>query len=147
MRAIRSADEVSTAKADHTKPRKDPPMPDPEFQYIRVTMVKEVAVVEVLVKDIQGPKAAQDLGAELGLVAAQQWAQRLLVNFSRVGFMSSTGFAILFRLVSQAKAEGRQVKLCRMEPGMRLGAEIVGLDKVTEIHPTEESALRAFEQG
>ena len=96
-------------------------MPEPEFQYIRVTMVKDVAVVEVLAKDVQGPKAAQDLGAELGLVAAQDWAKRLLVNFSRVGFMSSTGFAILFRLVAQAKAEGRQIKLCSMEPGMRLG--------------------------
>ncbi len=119
-------------------------MPDPDFQYLRVSMVKEVAVVEVLTKDVQGPKAAQELGAELALVAAQEWAKRLLVNFSRVGFLSSTGFAVLFRLVSQAKAEGRQVKLCGMQHGVRLGAEIVGLDKVADIHANEESALAAF---
>jgi anti-anti-sigma factor len=121
-------------------------MPDADFQYIRVNMVKDVAVAEVLAKDLQGPKAAQELGAELALVAAQEWAKRLIVNFSRVGFLSSTGFAILFRLVSQAKAAGRQVKLCGMQHGVRLGAEIVGLDKVAQIHDTEDAALRAFEQ-
>jgi anti-anti-sigma factor len=121
-------------------------MPDSDFQYIRVNMVKDVAVAEVLGKDLQGPKVAQDLGAELALVAAQDWAKRLLVDFSKVGFLSSTGFAVLFRLVSKAKTEGRQVKLCGMQHGVRLGAEIVGLDKVAEIHENEHTALRAFEQ-
>jgi anti-sigma B factor antagonist len=120
-------------------------MPDPDFQYIRVSMVKDIAVAEVLVKDLQGPKAAQELGAELALVTAQEWAKRLVVKVGKVGFMSSTGFAILFRLVSQAKAEGRQVKLCGMQHGVRLGAEIVGLDKVAEIHDSEDQALRAFD--
>jgi hypothetical protein len=31
-----------------------------------------------------------------------------------------------------------------MEPGVRLGAEIVGLDKIAEIHDNESSALAAF---
>ena len=46
--------------------------------------------------------------------------------------------------MSRAKAEGREVKFCGMEPGVRLGAEIVGLDKIAEIHEDEGSALRAF---
>ena len=119
-------------------------MADASFQHLRLSMVKDVAVVEIRTQDIQGPQLAQELGTELALVTAQDWARRLLVNFRRVAFLSSTGFAALFRLVSRARVEGREVKLCAMEPGVRLGAEIVGLDKVAEIHDDEGAALRAF---
>jgi len=121
-------------------------MADADFQHLRLSMVKEVAVVEIRTKDIQGPQLAQELGHELALVMAQDWAKKLLIDFRRVGFLSSTGFAVLFRLVGQAKAEGREVKLCGMEPGVRLGAEIVGLDKVVPILENEAAALRAFAQ-
>jgi hypothetical protein len=36
------------------------------------------------------------------------------------------------------------VKLCALGPGVRLGAEIVGLNKVAEIHDDEGAGLRAF---
>jgi anti-anti-sigma factor len=114
-----------------------------DIQHLRLSMVKDVAVVEIRTKDIHGPQLAQELGRELAVVTAQGWAKRVLVNFHRVGFLSSTGFAAIFKLVSRARAEGREVKLCAMNPGVRLGAEVVGLNKVAEIHD-EGAALRAF---
>ena len=122
-------------------------MADADFQHIRVSMVKDVAVVEILTEELHGPALALELGTELAQVAAQEWAKRMLVNFQRVSFLSSTGFATLFKLVTRAKAEGRQVKLCGMEEGVRLGAEIVGLDKLVEIHESERAALAAFASG
>lgn len=119
-------------------------MTDADFQHLRLSMVKDVAVVEIRTQDIQGPRLAQELGTELAMVTAQDWARRVLVDFRRVAFLSSTGFAALFKLVSRARAEGREVRLCGMGAGMRLGAEIVGLDKIVEIDPDEASALRAF---
>ena len=119
-------------------------MADAGFQHLRLSMVQDVAVVEIRTKDIHGPQLAQELGHELAVVTAQDWARRVLVNFHRVAFLSSTGFAAIFRLVSRVRAEGREVKLCAMDPGVRLGAEIVGLDKVAEIHDDEGAALRAF---
>ena len=119
-------------------------MADADFQHIQMNMVKDVAVIEIRTKNMHGPTLANELGAELALVTAQEWARRLLVDFRRVGFLSSTGFAVLFKLVSRAKAEGRVVKICAMEPGVRLGAEIVGLDKLVDIHETEHAALTAF---
>ena len=119
-------------------------MPNSDFQHIRMSMVNDVAVVEIRTKDVQGTKLAQELGAELALVTTQDWAKRLLVNFHRVGYFGSTGFAVLFKLVSQAKADGREVKFCDMKPEVRLGAEIVGLEKVAAIHENERSALTAF---
>jgi anti-sigma B factor antagonist len=124
--------------------RKEPSMADAVFQHLRLSMVKDVAVVEIRTKEIHGLQLAQELGQELAVVIAQDWAKRVLVNFRRVAFLSSTGLAAIFKLVSRARVEGREVKLCNMDPGVRLGAEIVGLDKVAEIHDDEGAALRAF---
>jgi anti-anti-sigma factor len=119
-------------------------MPRADFQHLRLSMVKDVAVVEIRTRDLQGPTLAQELSAELALVTAQEWARRLVVDFRRVTYLSSTGFAALFKLVSRARAEGRELKLCGMETGVRLGAEIVGLQKLVEIHDDEAAALRTF---
>ena len=122
-------------------------MASADFQHVQLSMVNDVAVVEIRTKDITGSLPAHELGHELAMVTAQEWAKRLLINFRRVAFLSSTGFAVLFKLISRAKAEGREVKLCEMDAGVLLGAEIVGLDKVAEIHNNEAVALRAFAQS
>jgi anti-anti-sigma factor len=122
-------------------------MSEADFQHLRLSMVKDVAVIEIRTRDIQGPQLAQELGHELAAVLAQDWAKRILVDFRKVAYLSSTGFAAIFKLVSRARAEGRAVKLCAMEGGVRLGAEIVGLQNVVEIHDDEATALRAFAQG
>jgi hypothetical protein len=55
-----------------------------------------------------------------------------------------TGFAVLFRLVSDFSKKGGQLKISNLDPSIRLGAEIVGLDKVADIYDTEAAALAAF---
>ena len=85
-------------------------MPDADFQHLKLSMVKDVAVVEIHTKDIQGPQLAQELGHELGMVIAQDWAKRVLIDFHRVAYLSSTGFAAIFNAVSRAKAEGREIR-------------------------------------
>jgi anti-anti-sigma factor len=119
-------------------------MSRPDFQHLRLSMVKDVAVVEIRTRDLHGPMLAQELSAELALVTAQEWARRLLVDFRRVTYVGSTGFAALFELLSRVRAEGREVKLCGMENGVRLGAEIIGLSRLVEIHDDEGAALRTF---
>jgi anti-anti-sigma factor len=122
-------------------------MTDADFQHLRLSMVKDVAVVEICSRELQGVQLAQELGHELTLVMAQDWARRIVIDFRKVSYLSSIGFAAIFKLVSRAKAEGREVKLCGMEQGVRLGAEIAGLPKVVELHDDEASALRAFAQA
>jgi anti-anti-sigma factor len=119
-------------------------MPRPDYQRLRLSMVKDVAVVEIRTRDLQGPMPARELGAEPALVTSQEWAGRLLVDFRGVTYLSSTGFAALFKLVTRARAEGREVKLCGMGNDVRLGAEIVGRQKLVEIHDDEAAALRTF---
>ena len=122
-------------------------MSQPDFQHIRLSMADDVVLIELTTSDIQGPKLAQELGTELQQVLAQEWAKRLLVDFQKVTYLSSTGFAVLFRLVTEARKKGIEVKLCGMDGGVEMGAGIVGLDKVVEIHDTQASALASFKKA
>jgi anti-anti-sigma regulatory factor len=122
-------------------------MSAPKFQHISVKMVGEIAVVEILTKDLRGPKLGEELGAELAQVTPQEWAKRLLVDFRRTRYLSSTAFAVLFRLINRAKVEGRQVKLCNMAADLRVGADNVGLEKVVEICDSQEAGVGAYLQA
>ncbi len=119
-------------------------MSNPDFQHIRLSKVKDIVLVEIVTKDLKGPKPARELGAELSQVLHQEGIHRLVVDFRKNRYLSSSGFAVLFNLVNQVKATGREVKFCGMVSEIRLGAGVVGLDKVVEIHDSEDSAMRAF---
>jgi anti-sigma B factor antagonist len=119
----------------------------PEFQHLKLSRVNDVVVVEITSKDLTGPAAARELGSELALVAAQDWANRLLLNFKRISYLSSTGFAVLFKLVAEFSKKGGQLKISDFDPSIRLGAEIVGLDKLADIYDTEAAALAAFKKA
>jgi anti-anti-sigma factor len=115
-----------------------------DFQHIKTNMVGEVAVVEVLPRELRFPQQAQELGTELTLVAGQDWAKQLLINMRHTKYLSSTGFAILFNLVKQVKDQGGKIMFCSLDPEVRIGADIIGLYKFASIHDTEHEALKAF---
>jgi anti-sigma B factor antagonist len=115
-----------------------------DFQHITTSMVGEVAVVEILAKELRFPHQAQELGTELTLVAGQDWAQQLLVNMKHTKYLSSTGFAILLKLVKEAKDRGAKLKFCNLDPEVRIGADIIGLDKIASLYGTEHEAIKAF---
>ena len=119
-------------------------MPTPDFHHLRLSMVGDVAVVEIRTRDLTGPKAGQELGSELALVLAQDSARRILLDFHRTAFLSSSSFGALFRLVKQARTGGIQVKFCGMASGVLVSAEVVGLPKIVEIHGDQSAGLKAF---
>ena len=119
-------------------------MPTVDFQHITTSMVGEVAVVEILAKELRFPLQAQEVGTELSLVAGQDWAKQLLVNMKHIKYLSSTGFAILLKLVKEAKDQGRKIKFSSLDPEVRIGADIIGLDKVASLYGTEHEAIKAF---
>src|SRR5262245_59880670 len=111
-----------------------------DFQHIKTSMADDVAVVEVVSRELRFPAQCQELGSELYLVASQDWAQKLLINLKRTKYVCSTGFGVLVNLVNQVKEKGGEVKFCDLDPEVRIGADIIGLDKVAEIHPSEHAA-------
>jgi anti-anti-sigma factor len=122
-------------------------MSNPEFEFIRMSMVGDVAVVEVLAKELRFPNQAQELSDELGLVVAQEWAAKTLINLRRTHFIGSTSFAVFFRLVNEARKEGRSIKFCGLSEDVRIGADIIGLDKLAEIYDDEDEAIESFSRS
>jgi anti-anti-sigma factor len=114
------------------------------FQHIKTNMVHDVAVVEVLSKELRFPEQARELASELALVAGQDWAKRLLINMKHTKYISSTGFAVLVNVVKQSRSQEHEVKFCALDPEVQIGADIIGLDKIAEIHETEHAALHSF---
>src|SRR5579883_1284647 len=116
------------------------------FQHLRLSMVQDIVLVEILSPDVQGPERALEFSNELSRVAAHECTKPLLVDLDRARYLSSMLFSTLFKLVKQAKERQRAVRFCNMHPDVRVGAEIVGLNRVVEIHDCVQSALEAFAQ-
>jgi anti-anti-sigma factor len=106
--------------------------------------VGDVALVEIRTRELLGPKTGLELGSELARVLAQDGARRILLDFRRTAFVSSSSVAALFKLVNQARASAKQVRFCSMAPGVLAGAEVVGLPKIVEIHKDQAEGLKAF---
>ena len=91
-------------------------------------------MIELITADIQGPKLAIELGASCSRCLLRNGPSNFWLISTRSTYFSSTGFAVLFRLATEAKKKGIEVKFCGMDGAVAMGASIVGLEKVTEIH-------------
>ena len=118
----------------------------PEFELLALNMVGDVAVAQVTAHELRFPNQAQALSYELGLVVGQDWAAKTLVDLGRVQYVGSTAYAVFFGLVKKARELGHSLKFCGLNQEVRIGADIIGLDRLAEIYPTEAEALAAFAQ-
>ncbi len=121
-----------------------PVMTAPDFKHLRLSLVEDVVLVEIMSKDVQGPDRAQEFSAELAAVVGHDSVQPLLVDLCRTSYLSSMGYSALFKMVKEAKARQRLIKFCRIDPDVRVGADAIGLYKVVDLYDSRESALAAF---
>jgi len=81
---------------------------------------------------------------ELMAVAQKNASGKLLLNFSDVRFMSSAVLGKLVSLNKKCKADQTNLKMCNIAPEIMKVFQITKLNKVFDIHDTEEKALSAF---
>jgi anti-sigma B factor antagonist len=84
------------------------------------------------------------LSDELNKVADRSAAGKLLLNFSDVQFMSSAVLGKLVNLNKKCKADETTLKMCNIHPKIMEVFKITRLNKVFDIHDTEEKALASF---
>ena len=78
---------------------------------------------------------------------AQEKKLDLIINCSRVKWISSTGRGILVTTRNRYAKEGGMLRLCNLNSKVLSVIQITQLHILLNIHETEEEALAAFERG
>jgi anti-anti-sigma factor len=87
--------------------------------------------------------STQRLENEIDQLAAND-RHRLVIDFSQVSYISSSGLRVLLVALKRAKRQGGDVKLCNLSPAVHKIVRMAGFDRILEIHATEAAAAAAF---
>jgi anti-sigma B factor antagonist len=80
------------------------------------------------------------------LTSLQDWvrnqtAPRLALDLSQVEFMDSAGLTVLIKTFRLAQSLGKEFRLCRPSPALRILLEVTQLDRGLVIDPDVSSAI------
>jgi anti-anti-sigma factor len=116
-------------------------MSDFESPHVRAETVDDVIVLTLLAPEIRTPIMAASVGRDLTTLIDRIGAQPYVLNVKQVKYMSSTAFAMLLNFAKKITAKGGSIKLCEMDPDVRIGADIIGLGKFIPIIAEESVAI------
>jgi anti-sigma B factor antagonist len=114
------------------------------YRRVDVSEVGNVTVVRIrdhrIVEDIN----IQELGEEMFRLVEVDGHDKLLLNFSAVGFLSSSALGKLITLDKKVKAHGGILKLSNIRPEIYEVFAITKLNRLFDIKNEEADALAAF---
>jgi anti-sigma B factor antagonist len=111
---------------------------------LRDALVEGVAVVDLLPREITEPDQAARLGEALRSVVDSGVSRLVLIDASATRYLSSTAFAALLKFGLHAKESGGRAAICRMDPLVRFGANIIRLGEIVPILDDEATALASL---
>jgi anti-anti-sigma factor len=91
--------------------------------------------------DITSTSQTAVLGTYQGLTES---AKRILLDFSKVEYLNSSGIALVIQLMIAASKHGQTVQTFGLTPHFQKVFTMVGITKYTSLHPDEKSACEAF---
>ncbi len=71
-------------------------------------------------------------------------AQRILLDFSKVEYLNSSGIALVIQLMIAASKHGQTIKTFGLTPHFQKVFTMVGITKYTSLHADEQTACAAF---
>lgn len=99
----------------------------------------------ITVVHFTGPKLVLEAGEHLYSLVGSTQPGKLLLDFSRVHFLSSAGLAVLVNLRKMQQSNGARLVLCEIEPDLVDLLRITQLKDLFEIHPTKADAIAALQ--
>ena len=76
--------------------------------------------------------------------ASKGHAKKILLDFSKVAYLNSSGIALVIQMLMQANQSGQKVQIFGLTPHFQKVFTMVGLTKYTALHPDEMTAKAAF---
>jgi anti-sigma B factor antagonist len=103
--------------------------------------VGDVAVASVPVAELDAANAAEFKRDMAPVLAAHT---KVVLDLSHVRFVDSSGLGAFISCLRQLHGRGGELKLAGMSRQVRAVFELVRMDRVFDIRPTAEDAVRAF---
>ena len=75
--------------------------------------------------------------------AGREEIRGIVLDFTRLDYMNSSGIGMLVTLLVRARREGRQISACGLSDHYRQIFELTRLDEVISVHDDEERAVVA----
>ncbi len=120
-------------------------MSAPALKHLKLTEVDGVAVVDFVDSGLMFETAlVQEIGEELHSILTAHGQNRILLDFDRVQYISSTMMAQLVKLARSVEQSNGQLKLTGLGPVLRDTFRIGHFEPLFEIYDTRASALKAF---
>jgi len=116
----------------------------PVHRRVEVSEVGDVTVVRFVDRKILDTANIQELADELFALVDTDNRKKLLLNFSRVEFLSSAALNKLILLDRSVKKQRGLLKLCGLRPEIQEVFDITSLDRMFEIYDEESDALPTF---
>jgi anti-anti-sigma factor len=92
--------------------------------------------------DITSASEATLLGTYNGLPA--ETARKILLDFSKVEYINSSGIALIIQLMYAASRKGQTIQTFGLTPHFQKVFTMVGITKYTQLHSDEAAACAAF---
>lgn len=112
---------------------------------VEVSESDEVSVVRFVDRKILDEASIQELGHELFQLVEEEHRDKLLLNFTKVEFLSSAALGKLITLDKKIKAHGGKLKFCNIRPEIYEVFVITKLTKLFDIKADEAEALASFQ--
>ena len=106
-----------------------------------ITKQGDVSIVEIDGQLIVGNR--QELKQKM-LEALEAGARKLLVDFTKTGYIDSSGLGVLVSLSKKIREQGGELRLAALNEDLRTLFELTKLDTLFQIAGTREQALASF---
>ncbi len=93
--------------------------------------------------DITSTSEAAILGTFQGL--SPDTSKRILLDFSQVEYLNSSGIALIIQLMYAASKNGQAIQTFGLTPHFQKVFTMVGITKYTQLHSDEATACAAFD--
>lgn len=110
---------------------------------IMASKIGDVTVVNFLTSQVLDEMNVQQLGQELTDLLEKEYANKMVINFTKIKFLSSAVLGKLIALNKKIIAEKGRMAFCGINPDIMQVFKITRLDKLIPIRDEEDDAVKA----
>jgi len=114
-----------------------------ENALIMAAQVGDVTVVNFLTSQVLDELNVQQLGQELNDLVEKQYVTKLVINFSKIRFLSSAVLGKMISLNKKVAAQKGHMAFCHINPDIMEVFKITRLDKLISIFDDEDEAVKS----